>query len=72
MTRNPKTISIPQRGDAFGNLTVASGSHGRNTLPPVDQCLNTPFLNCPPERVGLAATNWLMRAEEQFNPLAVP
>jgi hypothetical protein len=57
-------------GDGQG--VVASVLQNGNTLPPVDQCLNTPFLNCPPERVGLAATNWLIQAEEEFNPLAVP
>jgi hypothetical protein len=57
-------------GDGQG--VVASILQNGNPLPPVDQCLNTPFLNCPPERIGLAATNWLIQAEEQFNPLAVP
>ena len=57
-------------GDGQG--VVAGILQNGNTLPPVDQCLNTPFLNCPPERVGLAATNWLIQAEQQFNPLAVP
>lgn len=57
-------------GDGQG--LVASTLENGNTLPPVDQCLNTPFDNCPPERVGLAATNWMILDEQQFNPLAVP
>jgi hypothetical protein len=31
MTRNPKTISIPQRCDAFENLTVAPGNIAAQT-----------------------------------------
>lgn len=46
-------------------------SHG-GALPPVDQCLDTPFDNCPPESVGLAATTWMILAEQHFNPLAGP
>jgi hypothetical protein len=65
-----QTQAFAPFGDGQG--VVASVLQNGNTLPPVDQCLNTPFLNCPPERVGLAATNWLIQAEQQFNPLAVP
>jgi hypothetical protein len=57
-------------GDGQG--LVASTLENGDTLPPVDQCLNTPFDNCPPERVGLAATNWMILAEQEFNPLGTP
>jgi fibronectin type III domain protein len=57
-------------GDGQG--LVASTLENGNTLPPVDQCLNTPFDNCPPERVGLAATSWMILDEQQFNPLSIP
>ena len=57
-------------GDGQG--LVASTLQNGAALPPVDQCLDTPFDNCPPERVGLAATAWMILAEQQFNPLAVP
>jgi hypothetical protein len=67
-------IQQAQKSAPFGDGqgVVASVLQSGNTLPPLDQCLNTPFNNCPPERIGLAATNWLIQAEEQFNPLAVP
>jgi hypothetical protein len=42
-----------------------------NTLPPYEQCLQTPF-QCIPERVGLAATAWAIFAEQVINPLAAP
>jgi hypothetical protein len=57
-------------GDGQG--LVASTLQDGDTLPPLGQCLNTPFQNCPPERVGLAATNWMVLAEEEMNPLAGP
>ncbi len=57
-------------GDGQG--LVASTLQGGGTLPPLGQCLNTPFQNCPPERVGLAATSWMILAEEEKNPLAGP
>jgi hypothetical protein len=67
-------IQLAQTSSSFGDGqgVVASTLQNGNTLPPVDQCLNTPFDNCPPERVGLAATNWMILAEQQFNPLAAP
>lgn len=49
---------------------VASTLENGSTLSPARQCLDTPYQNCPPERVGLAATGWMMLAEEQINPLA--
>jgi len=58
----------PLWGDGQG--LAASTLENGNTLPSVDQCLNTPFDNCPPERVGLAATNWMILAEQQFDLLA--
>jgi hypothetical protein len=67
-------IQLAQMSDPFGDGqgVVASTLQNGITLPPVDQCLNTPFDNCPPERVGLAATNWMILAEQQFNPLSGP
>jgi hypothetical protein len=39
-----------------------------DALPPLGQCLATPF-QCIPERVGIAATAWAIFAERGFNPL---
>jgi len=47
---------------------VASTLQDGDTLPPIEQCLSTPF-QCVPERVGLAATTWAIFAERRFNPL---
>jgi hypothetical protein len=54
-------------GDQAGLVaaTLASG----DTLPPLQQCLTTPF-QCIPERVGLAATAWAIFAENAYNPLS--
>lgn len=54
-------------GDGMG-LAAATLSAG-DTLPPISQCLNTPF-QCIPERVGIAATAWAIFAERGYNPLA--
>ena len=43
--------------------TLADGA----ALPPVEQCLTTPF-QCIPERVGLAATTWAIFADRNINP----
>jgi hypothetical protein len=51
---------------------VASTLQKGDTLSPLDQCLDTPFQNCPPERVGIAATAWMILAEQRINPLTVP
>jgi hypothetical protein len=51
---------------------VVSTSHDGNTLPPLEQCLNAPFQNCPAERGGTAATTWMILGEQQINPPAVP
>jgi hypothetical protein len=51
--------------DGLG-LVAATLPNG-NTLPPLDQCLNTPY-QCIPERVGLAATNWGIFADLGGNP----
>jgi len=51
---------------------VGSTLQGGDVLPPLDQCVNTPFQNCPPERIGLAATTWMFFAERDINPLAIP
>lgn len=53
-------------GDGSG--LTASTLQGGDTLPPASQCLDTPF-QCIPERVGLAATNWAIYADQRFNPL---
>jgi hypothetical protein len=47
---------------------VASTLPNGNKLPPVAQCLPTPF-QCIAERVGLAATAWAIYAEMRINPL---
>jgi hypothetical protein len=51
-------------GDALG--LVASTMDGGDTLPPIQQCLNTPF-QCIAERVGLAATAWGILSNEKLN-----
>lgn len=51
---------------------VGSTLQDGDMLPPLNQCLNTPFQNCPPERIGLAATTWMFFAERTFNPLSGP
>ncbi len=48
---------------------VASTLQDGDALPPIEQCLSTPF-QCIPERVGLAATTWAILAEQNFNPLS--
>ncbi len=53
-------------GDGLG--LPASTLQGGDMLAPLKQCLDTPF-QCIPERVGLAATNWAIYAEQAFNPL---
>jgi len=67
-------IQLAQTSSPYGDGqgVVASTLQNGDALPPVDQCLDTPFNNCPPERVGLAATTWMILAEQQFNPLAGP
>jgi hypothetical protein len=56
-------------GDGLG--VVASTLQGENAppsnLPPVAECLNTPF-QCVPERVGLAATAWAILQDQKINP----
>jgi fibronectin type 3 domain-containing protein len=61
---------MPPFGDMQG--MVASTLQNGETLPPVQQCLDTPFQNCPPERVGIAATAWMILAEKRINPLVGP
>jgi hypothetical protein len=57
---------------ADGSGLVAATLNGENNppnnLPPVNECLSTPF-QCIPERVGLAATNWAIFADSAINPL---
>ena len=52
-----------------GGGIVASTLQDGEALPPIDQCLSTPF-QCIPQRVGLAATAWAVYAERAFNPLS--
>jgi uncharacterized protein (TIGR03437 family) len=54
-------------GDGLG--LVAATLQDGDTLPPIDQCLNTPF-QCVAERVGLAATIWAIFADLGGNPFA--
>ena len=56
---------------ADGLGLVASTLPNGDQLPPLDQCLNTPF-QCIPERVGIAATAWAIYADMKVNPLATP
>ncbi len=59
-------------GDGSG-LVAATVQNG-DTLPPSQQCIQTPF-QCITERVGLAATNWAILAEQKvnvFNPFPMP
>jgi len=53
-------------GDGMGivGATLPNG----DTLPPLNECLNTPFV-CVPERVSLAATNWTLFTSQGFDPL---
>ena len=52
-------------GDGLG--LVAGTLEAGDTLPPLDQCLATPF-QCIAERVGLAATTWAIFADQNINP----
>jgi hypothetical protein len=67
-------IQLAQISAPFGDNQglVASTLQNGATLPALNQCLNTPFQNCPPERVGIAATAWMILAEEGINPLIGP
>jgi len=56
-------------GDGEG--LVASTLQNGDALPPIDQCLNTPFQTIP-ERVGLAATTWAIFADQGINVFAPP
>ena len=62
-------IAKAQTSDPFGDSEglVASTLQGVANLPPLDQCLATPY-QCIPERVGLAATAWGIFAEQGINP----
>ncbi|MGD0222147.1 MAG: choice-of-anchor D domain-containing protein [Terriglobia bacterium] len=46
--------------------TINGESAPPSNLPPLDECLDTPF-QCIPERVGLAATVWAILASENLN-----
>jgi hypothetical protein len=63
-------IEQAQESAPFGDgLGLPAGTlQDGDTLPPLKQCLDTPF-QCIPERVGLAATNWAIYADSGFNPL---
>jgi fibronectin type 3 domain-containing protein len=64
-------LQLAQQLAPFGDNDglVASTLQNGDTLPPLQQCLNTPFQNCPAERVGVAATAWMLLAEQRINPL---
>ena len=66
LTQIHQAQTLAPFGDAQG--LPASTLQSGDTLPPLDQCLQTPF-QCVPERIGLAATVWAIFAEEQINPL---
>ena len=53
-------------GDGMGivGATLPNG----DTLPPLNECLSTPFV-CVPERISLAATNWTLLTSQGFDPL---
>ncbi len=63
-------ISQLQASVPFGDGLELSAStlQDSDKLPHLKECLNTPF-QCVPERVRLAATNWAIFAEQEFNPL---
>lgn len=63
-------IRLAQRSAPFGDGRglVASTLQDGDGLPPLEQCLSTPF-QCIPERVGLAATTWAIFADRNINPL---
>ncbi len=65
-------IGIAQKLAPFGDGRgfVASTLQGGDTIPPTAQCLSTPF-QCIPERVGLAATAWVIFAVHKINPFAL-
>ena len=54
-------------GDGLPAATITNG----DLLPPIEQCLSTPF-QCIAQRVGIAATAWAYFAEERLNPLGLP
>ncbi|NOT62002.1 MAG: hypothetical protein HOP19_17445 [Acidobacteria bacterium] len=56
-------------GDGQG-LVAATLQNG-DQLPPLEQCLSTPF-QCIAQRSGLAASTWAAMAERNFNTLAWP
>jgi len=66
LTQIHQAQTVAPFGDGQG-LTASTLQNG-DTLPPLNQCLQTPF-QCVPERVGLAATVWAIFAEQQTNPL---
>jgi hypothetical protein len=61
-------IAQAQKYAPFGDTQglVASILESGDTLPPIQQCLDTPF-QCIPERVGLAATAWAILSEQKLN-----
>ena len=67
-------IQLAQASAPFadGQGLAASTLQDGDTLLPINQCLNTPFQNCPAERTGIAATAWMILAEQGMNPLLVP
>jgi hypothetical protein len=66
-------IALAQTSAPFGNGQglVAGTMQDGDQLCAADQCLETPF-QCIPERVGLAATNWAIFAEQGINIFMPP
>lgn len=56
--------------DGLG-LVASTLPDGTGYVPPLKQCLDTPF-QCIIERVGVAATDWAIFAEQKVNPLDAP
>jgi hypothetical protein len=54
-----------------GNGLVAATLPSGDSIPPIAQCIDTPF-QCIAERVGLAATAWAILAEQDVNILLPP
>jgi len=64
-------VSEAQDSVRFGDVTgMVTRTPSGDTLSSADWCLNTPF-QCIPERIGLAATNWAIFADQGVNPLAL-
>ncbi len=69
-TYGPQILQAQNNAPFGGGLGVPSSTlQNGDQLPPLLQCLNSPF-QCFPERVGLAASDWAIFSGMGFNPLA--